>query len=233
VGVRGWCGVVSGLALVSSLAGAQVVGAEPSKSPFIDIAQRHEIVVFGGYFSAKKDPAKVAPQSAPVGGLMYEWRASGPAHIGFSFMTVGSQRTELDPAQPSATREVGTTTEPLYAFDGFVNVALTGERSWHHLMPMAGAGLGLITNTKGADVGGFRFGTRFAFPWGVGLRWIPGGGAFQVRADVKDWMYTIKYPQAYFSAPSSSDSPILASGTRVSRWTNNFAMTVGATIAFK
>jgi hypothetical protein len=164
---------------------------------------------------------------------MYEWRASGPANIGFSFMTVGSKRTELDPAQPSATREVATTTEPLYAVDGFLNLALTGERSWHHLMPMAGAGLGLITNGKGADVGGFRFGTRFAFPWGVGLRWIPGAGSFQMRADIKDWMYTIKYPQAYFTAPSSSDSPIVSSGTRVSRWTNNFAMTVGASITFK
>ena len=220
------------LLLATSTLHAQV-GTEPAKSPFIDVEQRHEIVLFGGYFSAKKDPAKVAPQSAPLGGLMYEWRASGPAHIGMSFMTVGSKRTELDPAQPSATREVGTKTEPLYAVDGFVNVALTGERSWHHLVPMAGAGLGLITNGQGADVGGFRFGTRFAFPWGVGLRWIPGGGSFQLRADVKDWMYTIKYPQAYFTTPSSSDSPILSNRTRVSRWTNNFALTVGGTIAFK
>ena len=217
--------------IAASSAGAQV-GTEPSKSPFFDLEHRHEITFFGGYFSAKKDPAKVAPQAAPLGGLMYTWRASGPANIGMSFMTVGSKRTTLDPAQPSATREVGTSSEPLYAADAFFSVALTGERSWHRLVPVAGAGLGIITNGKGADVGGFRFGTRFAFPWGAGVRWVPGGGAFQLRADVKDWMYTIKYPQAYFTTPSSSDSPILTGNARVSRWTNNFAMTAGLSITF-
>lgn len=224
--------VIVAMLTVAHIARAQV-GTTPEKSPFIDVEQRHAITIFGGYYSAKKDPAKVAPQSAPMGGLMYEWRASGPAHIGMSFMTVMSDRTELDPAQPSATRVVATTREPLYAAEGFLSVALTGERSWHHLMPMASVGLGIITNAQGADIGGFRFGTRFALPLGAGVRWIPGGGRFQLRADIKDWMYTIKYPQAYHTAPSSSDSPILAPADRASRWTNNFAMTVGASIAFK
>jgi hypothetical protein len=31
----------------------------------------------------------------------------------------------------------------------------------------------------------------------------------------------------------SSEPPIVAAGTPPSRWTNNFAMTVGASIAFK
>ena len=223
---------VAALLLISASAGAQV-GHEPAKSPFKDIEQRHDITVFGGYFSAKKDPAKVAPQSAPMGGLQYQWRASGPVHIGASIIGIGSKRTELDPAKVSSAREVGTTTEPLYAADLFLALALTGERSWHDLMPMTGLGLGIITNFQGADVGGFRFGTRFAFPWSAGVRWIPGGGSFQLRADIKDWMYTIKYPQAYYLAPSSSDTPILAAGTPTSRWTNNFALTVGGSIAFK
>src|ERR1041384_7585168 len=91
--------VIVGL-LAASTAGAQV-GTKPAKSPFIDLEHRHEITFFGGWFNAKKDPAKVAPQAAPLGGLMYTWRASGPANIGMSFMTVGSKRTTLDPAQPS------------------------------------------------------------------------------------------------------------------------------------
>src|SRR4051812_14160116 len=104
---------IAALVLFSRTATAQV-GTEPAKSPFIDIEQRHEFTLFGGYFSAKKDPAKVAPQAGPLGGFMYEWRASGPVHIGTSFMTVTSKRTELDPAQPSANRVVATNTEPLY-----------------------------------------------------------------------------------------------------------------------
>jgi hypothetical protein len=218
--------------LAASVAGAQV-GHEPAKSPFLEVEQRHELTFFGGYFSAKRDPAKVAPQSAPMGGLLYEWRASGPVNLGLSMMMANSQRTTLDPAKSIATRDLGTKSEPIFGADAFMSVALTGERSWHHLMPMAGAGLGLVTNLKGADVGGFRFGTRFAFPWGAGVRWIPGSGRLSLRADVKDWMYTIKYPQAYYSSTVSGENAILAPGTPTSRWTHNFAMTVGGSLSFK
>ena len=229
--VRMGIGVAS-LALLSLEASAQV-GYPPAQSPFLDVAQRHEITVYGGYFSAKVDPAKVAPQSGPLGGLMYQWRASGPVHLGLNFMTVNSKRTELDPSRPVATRTIGTESRPLYAAEGFLSLSLTGERSWHNLMPMVGAGLGLITNAKDADVGGFRFGTRFAFPLGAGVRWIPGGGPLQLRADIKDWMYTIKYPQAYYQSTTAGDPPILAAGTQASRWTHNFAMTFGGSFSFK
>ena len=63
-GIENRMRIALALLLVSSVARAQV-GTTPEKSPFIDVEQRHEITVFGGYFSAKKDPAKVAPQSAP------------------------------------------------------------------------------------------------------------------------------------------------------------------------
>jgi hypothetical protein len=140
----------------------------------------------------------------------------------------------LDPSKPEASRIVEEgRSEPVYAVDAFLAVALTGERSWHHLMPMTGLGLGLVTNGKGADIGGFRYGTRFAFPWSAGLRWIPGGGRLSLRADVKDWMYTIKYPQAYYTSTVSGEAPILAAGTPTSRWTNNFALTVGGSLSFK
>jgi hypothetical protein len=209
------------------------VGYPPAQSPFADVETRHELTAFGGYFSAKRDPAKVAPQSGPLAGLQYVWRASGPVHLGFSMLAINSERTELDPSKSISGRTVGTSSEPLAAAEAFLAVSLTGERSWHNLVPVVGAGLGLITNFQGADVGGFRFGTRFAFPWGAGVRWIPGGGRFELRADVKDWMYTIKYPQAYYTSSTSGEAAILSANTRTSRWTNNFAMTVGGSYTFK
>ena len=229
--VREW-GLAAALLVATSAAGAQV-GTTPGKSPFLDVEVRHEITFFGGYFSAKRDPAKVAPQSGPMGGVMYEWRASGPVHLGLSALGVSSKRLILDPTKPLSAREVGTKSEPLLAADAFLAVSLTGERSWHHLMPMMGLGLGLVTNMKAADPGGFRFGTRFALPVSAGVRWIPGVGGFQVRADVKDWMYTLKYPQGFYTAAVSGEAPIAATGTAASRWTHNFAMTVGISYTFK
>jgi hypothetical protein len=222
----------AGFAMASATANAQV-GHPPAQSPFVDIERRHEITPLFGYFRAKRDEAAVAPQSGAMGGVMYEWRASGPVHLGMSLMTVNSKRLVLDPSKPVATRVVGTQSQPLYAADAFLAVSLTGERSWHDLMPMMGAGLGLISNAKAADVGGFRFGTRFAFPWSAGVRWIPGGGPLQLRADIKDWMYTIKYPQAYYTAAAAGEEPIVPPTTRTSRWTNNFAMTVGGSYTWK
>jgi hypothetical protein len=224
--------VAAALAVMTATARAQV-GYPPAKSPFLDVEQRHEITPYFGYFSAKRDPAGVAPKGGAMGGLQYEWRASGPVHLGLGFMAVSSERQKLDPSKSLANRDAGIETAPLYAAEAFLAVSLTGSRSWHHLMPMAGGGLGLITNGKGVDAGGFRFGTRFAFPWGVGLRWIPGGGALQLRADIKDWMYTIKYPQAYYTASTTGDPPIVSATTPASRWTNNFAMTIGGSFTFK
>lgn len=224
--------MIAAVALGTGTAGAQV-GYPPAQSPFTDIETRHTLTTFVGYFSAKRDPAKVAPQSGPIGGFMYEWRASGPVHLGMSLATIGSKRTYLDPARPIASRDLGTQTEPLYAADAFLSLSLTGERSWHHLIPMVGAGVGMVTNAKSADVGGFRFGTRFAFPFGAGVRWAPGGGRFELRTDIKDWMYTIKYPQGYYASSTSGEAAILTGSTPASKWNHNFAMTVGGSYTFK
>jgi hypothetical protein len=218
------------LGAVARVTSAQV-GYPPARSPFVDVDQTQELTPFFGYFSAKKDPARVAPTSGAIGGFQYEWRATEPLHLGFDFVGINSNRTPLDPAKPPASRILGTTSHPLYAMDGFLALSLTGARSWHHVMPMVGAGLGLISDLKGADVGGFKFGTRFAFPWGAGVRWVPGGGHMQLRADVKDWMYSVVYPESYYVS-STTDAPILTSNVARSRWTNNFAMTVGVSYIF-
>jgi hypothetical protein len=219
------------VAIGSSSTLAAQVGYPPAKSPFIDVEKTHELTPIGGYFSAKRDPAKIAPQSGEMGGLQYEWRATGPLHLGASVMAVKSRRTYLDPAlPPDSGRNLGDTRQTLYGADAFLALSLTGARSWHSLMPMVGAGVGVITDTKKADVGGFKFGTRFALPVSAGIRWVPGRGRVQVRADVKDWMYTIVYPQSYYLPASATAPPILESGTPTSRWTHNFAMTVGVSI---
>ena len=42
-------------------------------------------------------------------------------------------------------------------------MSLTGARSWHDLVPEIKAGVGFLSDFKGkADVGDFKYGTRFA-----------------------------------------------------------------------
>ncbi|HEY6220286.1 MAG TPA: hypothetical protein VIV65_09510 [Gemmatimonadaceae bacterium] len=216
--------------LVAARSAAAQVGYPPSRSPYLDVEPTMELTPFGGWLSAKKDPARVAPQAAALSGLQYEWRASGALALGTDLLIVNSQRLVLDPSKAPASRAIGTRSNPLYVVDGFLAVALTGERTWHHLMPTTNVGLGLISDFKGPDVGGFKFGTRFAFPWGAGVRWIP-SSHIQVRADVRDWMYSIGYPESYYVS-GTSDPPILTATVARSRWTNNFAMTLGVSLLF-
>ena len=224
--------LLCGLALFLAARSAEAqVGYPPSTSPYLDVDQTQEITPLLGYFRAKHDPAKVAPQGGLLAGLQYEWRATGPLHLGFDMLAVNSRRTPLDPSRAPAARRLAAKSEPLYATDGFLAVSLPGERSWHHLVPMLNLGIGLVSDFKGPDVGGFKTGTRFAFPWGAGIRWIPGSGHIQLRADVRDWMYTVVYPESYY-VTSTTDPPILTSGVARSRWTNNFAMTVGVSYIF-
>jgi hypothetical protein len=230
--VKALRGALALAAIAATTLRAQV-GYPPQKSPFLDVEQTQELTLFGGWFNAKHDPAGAAPQAGPMFGFQYEWRATGPLHLGFSTAAIKSQRDYLDPAQPEATRIAETKDKLLIASDAFLAVSLTGARSWHNLMPMVGAGLGFVANGGQADAGGFNFGTHFAFPWSAGVQWVPGGGSLRLRADVKDWMYQIKYPQGYYTAASTTIPAILTSKTPTSMWTNNFAMTVGASFTFK
>src|SRR3954466_6073173 len=118
------------LAIVALLArpAAAQVGYPPARSPFVDVEQTQELTALFAYFSAKRDPARVAPQSAPMAGLQYEWRASGPMHLGIELMGTNSERTTLDPSKAATARNLGTSSHRIYAADAFLAVSLTGER---------------------------------------------------------------------------------------------------------
>ena len=216
--------------MATQVASAQV-GYPPARSPYVDVDQTQELTTFIGYFSAKHDPAKVAPIGGVLGGFQYEWRAGGPAFLGMDLMAVNSTRTPQDPSLAVASRSLGSRANALYAGDVFFALSLTGDRSWHHLIPMTNFGIGLITDAKNPDVGGFQFGTKLTIPWGVGIRWVPGGGHLQVRADMRDWLYPISYPEGYYISTTAAP-PILSSTTPRSKWGNNFAMTLGMSYVF-
>ena len=63
------CGVVT---LLFALPVAAQVGHEPASSPYTDLEYKQEFTALFGYSRAQKDPAGVAPQSAPLVGL--PWR---------------------------------------------------------------------------------------------------------------------------------------------------------------
>jgi len=118
------------LSIVASTARAQV-GYPPARSPYLDLMYSQEITAIGGYYFSRADPAGVAPKSAALAGVHYEWRAGGPAHLTGEIVRIASSRTVLAPSQPAAARSLGEQSWPLWGagFDGSSTVRLDAIRT--------------------------------------------------------------------------------------------------------
>lgn len=227
--------IVGAVSSAVSSAAAQVteVGYPPTRSPYVDLERSQELTLIGGYYHAHRDPADVGPQSGSVAGLHYEWRAGGPAHLVAELTRISSERNMINPFSTTGSRVVATASRPLYTADFGVGMSLTGAKSWHHFVPEIGSGVGFISDLRAqADSGGFRFGTRFAFNMNAGLRFVPGGGSrWQVRGDIKDRLYTLAYPESFYTAPSGGTA-VLTTAQAKSFWTNNPTFTLGLSYLF-
>jgi hypothetical protein len=223
--------LVALLLAVASVAAHGQVGYPPARSPYLDLVYSQELTAIVGYYVGRDDPAGVAPQSAPLVGVHYEWRAGGPAHLSGEVVRIASSRTVLDPSKPAATRSLGEQSWPLWSADFGLGMSLTGARSWHELVPEVKAGVGLVSDFKGKpDVGGFKYGTRFALTWGAALRYVPSGSRYQLRADLSNRLISIRYPDVYFR-PTTNVTPILT-GRDQSVWRNNPSLSIGISYLF-
>jgi len=225
------------LAGLGNFAGAQAtsgggtVGYPPNNSPFVDLEQSQELSIMFGHFHGHRDPANVAPQSGPLFGLQYSFRPTGPLYLIADIAGIPTQRNVLNPARTGAARDLGTVNRTLYSADFDLGLGLTGGKSWHRLAPIVAGGIGLISDFHTQpDSGGFKFGTRFAFNMAAGLKYVP-GGRWSIRADIKDRMYTIAYPETYYIAPTGGTA-VLNTGIAKSFWTNNPALTLGLSYLF-
>ena len=221
---------MAGLLSLASLAGAQV-GHLPARSPYVDLEHSQELTFFGGEYHAHRDAADVGPQSGPIFGVHYEWRAGGPAHLEGELARISSDRNLINPLIAGPLRNRGQVSRPLYTGDFSLGISLTGAKSWHHIVPEILGGAGFISDFQTApDSGGFKFGTRFALNWGGGIRIVP-GGKWQIRGDIKNRLYNMSYPESFFVAPAGGTA-LVTTTTSKSFWTNNPAFTLGLSYLF-
>ena len=218
---------VLGLLAIATTARAQVsVGYPPSNSPYRDLEYHSELTAFGGYFRAAVDPAGVAPKAAPMAGIRYEIGIGGPLQLVTRFAKTMSDRNIVDPTKPKATRNLGSESWPVYLADFGFSLNLTGQRSWHGIVPVTAVGAGIASDAgKKIDTDPYRLGTTFALTYGAGLRFVP-GGRFQMRADWGSYMYQIKYPGAYY-INASDNTRVLDDSQAKTFWKRNGAYTLG------
>lgn len=217
------------LLLLPRMVEAQV-GYPPQQSPFRDLVYRQEITGYAGYFLGARGVAGVAPGSGPAVGARYEVRIGGPAQFTARLAHVWSERTVIDLTRPD-TSVLRRRDEPwpLLIGDVGLTVNLTGQKSIRSLVPVLNAGVGVASDLgRQADPGGgFKFGTPFAFSFGAGVRWVP-GGALQARLDFTDYLYQLSYPDVYFTG----SAPILGTSAPRSEWKHSLLFSFGVSYLF-
>lgn len=225
-----------GLLAVAAPLAAQV-GYDPAKSPYHDVPWRQGLTFVAGWYNAAIDPAGVAPRSAPMYGLRYDLQLAGPAQLTIRSAATASKRHLLDPRQPKATRMLGEVDAPLLFTDIGLTLNLTGQRSWHGLVPLVQFGAGVASDLKPAtDVGNYKFGgtsgTTFALSLGTGVRYVPGGRfeRWEVRGDVTDYLFALKYPGSYISTATTPS--VLKPDASASSWRHNAGFTLGLSYRF-
>lgn len=212
-------------------AAAQVVGHVPSRSPFADIEYHQELTLFGGYLRTGRDPAHAAPLPGALLGARYDIRLGGPAYFYGRVEQAFTRRTPIDPTKPAGARMLPERAWPLMLADVGIALNLTGDRSFHGLVPLVNGGLGVATDFhRRVDIGFYRFGTTFALAYGAGVKWLL-GERVQARVDIGSHLYQIKYPETYYRRASDSSTTV-APTQATSFWKNNGAVTLGVSYLF-
>jgi hypothetical protein len=216
--------------LPSSVAAQDVYGHTPESSPYHDVESPGELSIFGGYLDAAKDPAGVAPRSAPVVGIREMLHLGGPAIFFVRLTHSLSDRAVINPTAPRALRQIGTKADGLTIADLDLGVNLTGDRSWHHLVPYFGAGPAVVSDLGAArDIGGYHFGTSFAITYGGGFRWVP-GGRLSISATANSYLWEHRYPTAYH-ATAIDVTHVIPPTRKLTAWRNNGVFTLGVSYA--
>ncbi len=207
---------------------AAQVGHLPANSPFEDVKLGQNLSIMGGWMAMTRDPADVAPLSSLAAALRYDIGIGGPASLYARYVVAPSERKLLQPTNPLAKRVISTPGVTTHQLDAGLDLALTGKKTWHRLIPSLNGGVGVVTDFAAADTGAYRFGTKFSFSYGLSLRYLPRKGPM-IRVDLTNFMWQYEYPDRYFVKASDTTSVLTDTRNR-SSWRGSRTVTVGVTL---
>ena len=214
------------LLLAPAVARAQV-GHRPSESPFQDVKLGHNITASAGYMWMENDPAGVAPKSAGYGQLRYDAAVGGPASLFARWTVVPSSRALKAPGAIANAQVTGFPKVVMHIFDGGIDLSLTGNKSWHRLVPSIYGGMGMVSDFASPDSGNYQFGNKFEFSFGFVTRYAhPTGIKLRFEASTHAWQYD--YPPSYYVEGPNGGAIIINTGADRNVWGNNWALSAGA-----
>jgi hypothetical protein len=211
--------------LLATTAAAQV-GHLPSRSPYQDLKPSQEITLLGGHFGSDAGLAGILPKASFFGGLRYDLPLGGPGFLTARYIFMPSERAYLLPTNAESSRILGTTNTTTHEADIGFSVALTGRKTWHHLVPSFSAGAGLASSFAEADTGGYKFGTKFSFNYGLNFRYALRNG-YGIRAEATNFIWQNRYPDSYLIPAASDSTSVIASADQRTDWAGHWALSLG------
>lgn len=237
---------LSRTALLASalLLGARAAAAQTISSPY-DYIERSQGVGFTvGYLFT--DPnvaldtatsAEMGHQSAPVFGVRYHVRASGPLSVDGAVSMSPGERKLFTPQYTADSLDIdavdtGTTLPSTVVMaDLGLRFHLTGARTWNGLAPFIAGSGGLVADVRGtfneereadlAEGERFRFGPTFAVGAALGTDWFPRQNT-SLRLELQGRLWKLETPPGF----------LIDRDTEESQWNPVVGLTVGGAIHF-
>ncbi len=208
------------------------VGHAPESSPYRSLQATKWLSFTGGYLNGSAGSAEVGPTDGPLAGLQASIKMGGPADAFLDLSVARLRRTLIHRDSVPETRTIGTADQTLLFADVGANLLLTGQKTWHGLIPYVGGNLGLVFGSDvKQDISGFRFAIQFHTGPQVGIRLHP-SDRISLRVEARDVIWRLSYPLAFLEAPAPDIPPVLDPEIHdKSEWTHHLVLMFGLAFA--
>ena len=220
-----------GLLLLAAPLAAQV-GHDPAHSPYRTLRYGQFVSFNAAYLNGSGGQIGVAPHNGATFGLRYDFLGANTVTVGLAASYGSVDRLIVDKHKSVENGTTGPVKQSVTLVEGIVQFNLTGGKTWNHIAPFVGAGIGIaFGGSTPIDTSGFRFKTKFAVTPGIGARIFLNDRLF-LRLEARNIFWQLSYPEVYRLPPSAEPlkSPAITGPGK--EWTTTGWYTVGLSYAF-
>lgn len=228
--------------LAALLLSAGAARAQQVPSPFRWVTETQGVGPFVGYLWTNPtltinadEEADLGPQSAPLAGIRYRGRLTGPLDGEASFAFSPSERRlfntafSADSSLVNPTETGSTVSVPIVLGDVGVRFNLTGRRTWRGLQPYLVATGGAVATLKRSHEeeeeidreDRFEFGPTLAVGLRAGTDWYP-TERISLNVELSDRLWKLETPPGFRVGRDAVGS----------EWKNNYGVTIGGAFHF-
>lgn len=214
-------------------AGAQV-GHDPATSPYRDLRYGQFLSLSAGKAFGGGGVLGIGPHDGTVYWLRHDFLAHRPLSLSLGGGYGQLDRNYADIRTTTGDRVVGPVRHNVYFTEGTLLLNLTGTKTWNHVAPYAGFGLGLSFAEKVLeDSSGYNYGTKFYLAPTAGVRLFVSRRLF-VRVEARALFMNLSYPAAYRDNDPDGFGPLtpLLAGQPIKEWAPVPMLHVGLGYAF-